>query len=123
MQNVTAIQAMTKIADMAQLQYESDNYREFRLIRKIKPPQPRTRSSATKPKPVAGSGGHGQYVGKISIPMEGGKYYIEYMLRENDLSDELKKLRSEKIAEIIGTQPKEDSMPKPLAPASAAPKK
>jgi hypothetical protein len=26
----------------------------------------------------------GDYVGKISIPMDGGKYFIEFMLREED---------------------------------------
>jgi hypothetical protein len=41
------------------------------------------------------------YVGKISIPMEGGKYFIEFMLRESDLTDELRQLRSEKIRGIL----------------------
>lgn len=43
----------------------------------------------------------GGYVGKISIPMEGGRYFIEFMLRESDLTDELRKLRQEKIREIL----------------------
>ena len=48
------------------------------------------------------SGGAGEgYVGKISIPMDGGKYFIEFMLRESDLTEELKKLREEKIKEIL----------------------
>ena len=42
------------------------------------------------------------YVGKISIPMDGGKYYIEFMLRESDLTEELKKLRAEKMKEVLG---------------------
>ena len=41
------------------------------------------------------------YVGKISIPMDGGRYVIEFMLRESDLTDELRKLRQEKIKEIL----------------------
>jgi len=45
--------------------------------------------------------GRDDYVGKISIPMEGGKYYIEFMLREKDLTDELKKLWQEKMKEIL----------------------
>ncbi len=53
----------------------------------------------------------GNYVGKISIPMDGGKYYIEFMLRESDLTEELKKLRAEKIKKILGEPPK----PKPEA--------
>jgi len=56
-------------------------------------------ASSEKSKSV-GSSGEG-YVGKISIPMEGGKYYIEFMLRESDLTEELKKLREEKIREIL----------------------
>jgi pyridoxine 5'-phosphate synthase PdxJ len=41
------------------------------------------------------------YVGKISIPMDGGKYYIEFMLRESDLTEKLKKLRADKMKEIL----------------------
>jgi len=49
------------------------------------------------------------YVGKISIPMDGGKYYIEFMLRESDLTEELKKLRAEKIKKILGEPPKPEA--------------
>ena len=49
------------------------------------------------------------YVGKISIPMDGGKYYIEFMLREKDLTEELKQLREEKMKEILGEK---ESKPK-----------
>jgi len=49
------------------------------------------------------------YVGKISIPMESGKYYIEFMLREGDLTEELKKLREQKIKEIIEKSSKTES--------------
>jgi len=48
----------------------------------------------------------GDYVGKISIPMDGGKYYIEFMLRESDLTEELRKLRDEKMEQILGRPPK-----------------
>lgn len=53
----------------------------------------------------------GDYVGKISIPMDGGRYYIEFMLRESDLTEELKKLRAETIAEILGASPKSAEEP------------
>lgn len=43
----------------------------------------------------------GDYVGKISIPMDGGKYFIEFMLREEDLTEELRRLWKEKITEIL----------------------
>lgn len=34
--------------------------------------------------------------------MDGGNYYVEFMLRESDLTEELKKLRAEKMQEILG---------------------
>lgn len=61
------------------------------------------------------------YVGKISIPMDGGKYYIEFMLRESDLTDELRKLRDEKMEQILGQPPEPkptDAPPKPAAKAT-----
>ena len=43
----------------------------------------------------------GGYVGKISIPMDGGRYFIEFMLRESDLTDELRQLRQQRIRQIL----------------------
>jgi len=34
--------------------------------------------------------------------MDGGKYHIEFMLRESDLTEELKRLKMEKMREILG---------------------
>jgi len=59
------------------------------------------------------------YVGKISIPMDGGKYYIEFMLRESDLTEELRKLRDEKMEQILGQPPK----PRPAATPEPEPRK
>jgi hypothetical protein len=42
--------------------------------------------------------------------MDGGKYFLEFMLRESDLTEELKKLRTEKMKEILGDIP----APKPV---------
>jgi hypothetical protein len=106
MQNITAMQAMKTIAGMAQLRYTTDNNREFYILDKFKPAQP----AAETAKPQASPDDRGSYVGKISIPMDGGKYYIEYMLRENDLTDELRKLRTQKIKEILGSQVKDESI-------------
>jgi len=56
------------------------------------------------PKVTKSSGGASEgYVGKISIPMGEGesKYFIEFMMRERDLTEGLKKLREEKIKEIL----------------------
>ena len=57
--------------------------------------------ASEKPKSAGSSGGG--YVGKISIPMVEGesKYYIEFMLRESDLTETLRKLREDKIKEIF----------------------
>ncbi len=55
----------------------------------------------TEEMPVPPKPAEDAYVGKISIPMEGGRYFIEFMLRESDLTDELRKLRAEKIREIL----------------------
>lgn len=49
----------------------------------------------------SGGGAADGYVGKISIPMEGGKYFLEFMLRESDLTQELKKLRDETIRDVL----------------------
>ncbi len=43
----------------------------------------------------------GGTVGKISIPMDGGRYFIEFMLRESDLTDELRQLRQQRIRQIL----------------------
>jgi len=103
MQNVTIGQAMRNIADMVGAWYEFEGYRmEIKGFRK---PDSRKPASAARPKPQTSSG----YVGKISIPMDGGKYFIEFMLRENDLTEELKKLREEKMKEILGEK---ESKPK-----------
>jgi hypothetical protein len=42
------------------------------------------------------------YVGKISIPMNDGKYFIEFMLRQSDLPEELKNFREQMIKEVLG---------------------
>ncbi|MHC4727372.1 MAG: hypothetical protein ACYS17_09090, partial [Planctomycetota bacterium] len=63
------------------------------------------------PRETKSSGGSGEgYVGKISIPMGEGenKYYIEFMLRESDLTEGLKKLRENKIKEIFRRVSKTD---------------
>jgi len=44
--------------------------------------------------------------------MEGSKYYIEFMLRENDLTEELKNLRQEKMREILGEPARQEKGPK-----------
>jgi hypothetical protein len=95
MQNITIEQAVRNIADMV-----GADCRIYSFINIIGP-GPKTEPPVLTATP--GKADDGGYVGKISIPMDGGKYFLEFMLRECDLTDELKKLRTEKISEILGT--------------------
>ncbi len=65
------------------------------LTKPILPPK-----EASQPAPGESSAGGG-YVGKISIPMDGGRYFIEFMLRESDLTDELRQMRQQKLRQIL----------------------
>ena len=114
MQNVTIQQAMTAIAHIIGASCEFSSRRGGYYVQ-INGPGPKTRPTTPRPaKTTTKTAGEG-YVGKISIPMEGGKYYIEFMLRESDLTEELKKLRAEKMEQILGKSPK--------APPTSKPKK
>ncbi len=110
MQNVPIAQAMTAIAHMVGASCEFSSSRGYMAIQgpgpKTTPTTPGPAKTTTK---TAGEG----YVGKISIPMDSGKYYIEFMLRESDLTEELKKLRAEKMEQVLGISPKTPPVPKP----------
>jgi hypothetical protein len=107
MQNVTIMQAITNIADMVGASYSfRGNAIEIKGPAKSRPVVPKPARTISK---AAGGG----YMGKISIPMDGSKYYIEFMLRESDLTEELKKLRAEKIEQVLGKSPKTPPVPKP----------
>lgn len=99
MQNIKLRQALVDIVNSIDGRIEINTRENY--IRIYEPMQPRKTESVAKPK-SAGSSGEG-YVGKISIPIgEGeGKYFIEFMLRESDLTEGLKKLREDKIKEIL----------------------
>ncbi len=92
MQNIEIAQAIRNITDMAGL--ECDVVDDSIMI----DGSPSVSKVVDKSSEKTSSEG---YVGKISIPMDGGKYYIEFMLRESDLSEQLKKMRSEKMKEIL----------------------
>jgi hypothetical protein len=110
MQNVPIAQAMTAIARMVGASCEVNTGRGYVHI---KGPGPKTSPTTPGPaKTTVKTAGEG-YVGKISIPMDGGKYYIEFMLREGDLTEELKKLRAEKMEQVLGESPKTPPVPKP----------
>ena len=57
------------------------------------------------------------YVGKISIPMDGGKYFLEFMLRQSDLPEELKNFREQMIKEVLGKYVREAKLKKALGEA------
>ncbi|MHC4483093.1 MAG: hypothetical protein ACYSW4_06055 [Planctomycetota bacterium] len=97
MQDITIEQAVLNIADMigAGCEFRGSE------IRLSVPGKPKDRSRDPEKRKSARKGGGVDYVGKISIPMDGGKYYIEFMLREKDLTEELKKLWQEKMKEIL----------------------
>ncbi len=65
----------------------------------------RTPASGGAASPASTGSSADDYVGKISIPMGEGdnRYYIEFMLRERDLPEELRRLRAEKIKEIFAS--------------------
>lgn len=110
MQNVPIAQAMTAIAHMVGASCEFNSSRGYM---QIQGPGPKTRPTTPGPtKTTTKTAGEG-YVGKISIPMDSGKYYIEFMLRESDLTEELKQLRAEKMEQVLGKSPKTAPEPKP----------
>jgi hypothetical protein len=98
MQNVTIEQAVRSITDMVGASCKIDGS----FIELAGPGRPKSATppprKGPRPKPKAESEG---YVGKISIPMDGGAYYIEFMLREKDLTEELKKLWQKRMKEIM----------------------
>ena len=100
MQNIMLRQALRNIASSV----DGDVYLDIgRNEIRIQGPMRPGKKESTSEKPKSSSGAGEGYVGKISIPMGEGesKYYIEFMLREGDLTEELKKLRDQKIKEIL----------------------
>ena len=105
MQNIEIDQAVRNFAEMASVQ--CDVGESITLV--LRSPVRTKRTESKDSGKVTTEG----YVGKISIPMEGGKYFIEFMLRESDLTEELKKLRTEKMKQVLGEsiRPPEQAQP------------
>jgi hypothetical protein len=132
MQNIKLGQALRNVVSMVNGEIRIDVEKNYIRIEgpmhKKKPPargrppraRPRPAPRATDSGKIARAGG--DYVGKISIPMDGGKYYIEFMLRESDLTEELRKLRDEKLELILGRPPKPKPAASPRKPAAAPPR-
>jgi hypothetical protein len=65
------------------------------------------RKAVTPSKPQKNTTADDGYVGKISIPMDGGRYFLEFMLRQSDLPEELKDFREQMIKEVLGKHVRE----------------
>jgi len=100
MQNIKLRQALRNI--VSSVEGEIDINIDDNVIEIFGPMQALTQEPASEKPKSAGSTGEG-YVGKISIPMVEGesKYFIEFMLRESDLTETLRKLREDKIKKIL----------------------
>lgn len=100
MQNITLRQAIRNIAGTVNgyVRFDDGN----NIVNIQGPIRPRIQQRPVSTRPRGSTSADEGYVGKISIPMEGGKYFLEFMLRESDLTEELKKLRDEKIQAVMG---------------------
>ncbi len=98
MQNIEISQAIRNIAEMAGVECEVRTEYIMLTFRNRNPAPAKSQIERKETGKITTEG----YVGKISIPMEDGKYFIEFMLRESDLTDELKKIRAEKMEQILG---------------------
>ena len=114
MQNVEIKQAIRNIADMAGV---ACSIRGDLSYIELSGPGP-VRSGIKGETEAGGKAEREGYVGKISIPMDGGKYYIEFMLRESDLTEQLKKLREDKMKEILGQLSQQEQLKEALRRAS-----
>jgi len=114
MQNVGIKQAILNIADMAGVVCSIRSDISYLELRGPGPVRPRSKGETE----TGGKAEREGYVGKISIPMDGGKYFIEFMLRESDLTEQLKKLREDKMKEIVGQLSQQEQLKEALRRAS-----
>jgi len=121
MQNIKLKQALINVVATVDGQIEIRIDKNSIFVSQIGRPKEAGRTRTTEGgRPIRGGRGDSQtgtegYVGKISIPMDGGKYFIEFMLRESDLTEQLKKLRDEKMKEVLGQPAKAE----PITPQDA----
>ena len=126
MQNIKLGQALRNVISMVDGTYNidvGDNTIWVQGPKHVKKVPTTARPAATPRRPKESgkiTRASGDYVGKISIPMDDGKYYIEFMLRESDLTEELRKLRDEKMGQILGRPPKPRRRAAISKPAAAA---
>jgi hypothetical protein len=110
MQNVPIKQAIMNVTAMVDAVCEFDWNSGGCNISIMGPGPKEIKATEAPPEPGAAPSevDSGGYVGKISIPMDGGKYFIEFMLREKDLTEELRQLRAKKMNEVLGRSPRQE---------------
>jgi len=115
-QNTTLRQALRSIISTVngqEIQFDTS----ANQILVVGPRQPGKQENPPGAAKSSGGAGDG-YVGKISSPTEGGRYCLEFMLRESDLTDELRRLRAEAIKGVLGKSPQQE---KPAEPSGEPP--
>jgi hypothetical protein len=113
MQNLTLLQALQNIVGMVDGAINVSP-RDNSLI--VQGPIQRPKTAVSR-KPQESAATEDGYVGKISIPMDGGKYFLEFMLRQSDLPEELKNFREQMIKEVLGKYVQEAKLKKALGEA------
>ena len=100
MQNTALKQALMNVISLLGGKYEIDTHGNYVrvLALKLQRPEPNREQKG----PRNGGEADDAYVGKISIPMDGGRYFLEFMLRQSDLPEELKDFREQMIKEALG---------------------
>jgi hypothetical protein len=115
-QNVKLVDALDKALSSVSVRWETKDgvlrlYRATPREPVNEPPQQAAGESQT----IDG------YVGKISIPMDGGRYFVEFMLRESDLPEELRKLRQQVMNDVIAELSREGKIKEVLKQLSSQP--
>lgn len=113
MQDVTLQQALQNIVGTVDGSFSVSTRNNSVDVRGPKHPQKTAVPRKAQESAVTENG----YVGKISIPMDDGKYFLEFMLRQSDLPEELKNFREEMIKEVLGKYVREAKLKKRMREA------
>jgi hypothetical protein len=114
MQDVTLQQALQSIVHTVDGTFNVSPRKQSVLVQG---PIHRQKKAATPRKSQDSISAEDGYVGKISIPMDGGKYFLEFMLRQSDLPEDLKNFREQMIKEVLGKYVREAKLKKALGEA------
>jgi hypothetical protein len=114
MQNLTLLQALQSIVGTVDGAINVSP-RDNSLI--VQGPISRQKTVVPTRKSQETSSADDGYVGKISIPMDGGRYFLEFMLRQSDLPEDLKDFREQMIKEVLGKRVREVKIKEALGEA------